>query len=146
MGAQVGTMAQNGQIPIEQMIPQIQQNMAGIQAPPMTPPDPAEVEKRIAQKTAEIIAELAPQLSPAPDQGQDPLVKIRMQELAIKDNDTKVRQAESQDKLELERQKLMQRTMTDQDRIKVQEDIADGRVQVSRERIAAQMMMNRNRE
>lgn len=135
MGAQIGLAAQNGQIALPDALQQIGQISA---APPQFTPD--QVEARVAQVLAELMAELAPRLSPPQGDGQDPLVMIRMQELALKDKDQTQRQALDQQKLSLENKKVLQRATSDADRIDVQEQIAEDRTQVARERIAAQQV------
>jgi hypothetical protein len=135
MGAQIGLAAQNGQIALPDALQQIGQISA---APPQFTPD--QVEARVAQVLAELMAELAPKLSPPQGDGQDPLVMIRMQELALKDKDQTQRQALDQQKLSLENKKVLQRANSDAARIDVQEQIAEDRTQVARERIVAQQV------
>lgn len=133
MGAQLGLAAQNGQIALPDALQQIGQISA---MPPQFTPD--QVEARVAQVLAELMTELAPRLSPPQGEGQDPLVMIRMQELALKDKDQTQRQTIDQQKLSLENQKILQRANSDAARIDVQEQIAEARTQVARERIADQ--------
>ena len=133
MGAQIGLAAQNGQIALPDALQQIGQISA---MPPQFSPD--QVEARVAQVLAELMTELAPRLSPPQGDGQDPLVMIRMQELALKDKDQTQRQEIDQQKLSLENQKILQRANSDAARIDVQEQIAVARTQVARERIADQ--------
>ena len=135
MGAQIGMAAQNGQIALPDALQQIGQISA---MPPQFTPD--QVEARVAQVLAELMAELVPRLSPPQGNEQDPLVMIRMQELALKDKDQTQRQALDQQKLSLENKKVLQRANSDAARIDVQEQIAEDRTQVARERIAAQQM------
>lgn len=135
MGAQIGMAAQNGQIALPDALQQIGQIAA---MPPQFTPD--QVEARVAQVLAELMAELVPRLSPLQGNEQDPLVMIRMQELALKDKDQTQRQALDQQKLSLENKKVLQRANSDAARIDVQEQIAEDRTQVARERIAAQQM------
>jgi hypothetical protein len=135
MGAQIGMAAQNGQIALPDALQQIGQIAA---MPPQFTPD--QVEARVAQVLAELMAELVPRLSPPQGNEQDPLVMIRMQELALKDKDQTQRQALDQQKLSLENKKVLQRANSDAARIDVQEQIAEDRTQVARERIAAQQM------
>lgn len=135
MGAQIGMAAQNGQIALPDALQQIGQISA---MPPQFTPD--QVEARVAQVLAELMAELVPRLSPPQGNEQDPLVMIRMQELALKDKDQTQREALDQQKLSLENKKVLQRANSDAARIDVQEKIAEDRTQVARERIAAQQM------
>ena len=94
----------------------------------------AEVAKLEAQFTQELLQMLAP---PAASQ-QDPLVRIREQELAIRAAESQRRAEQDQAELDLERQKLQQRATTDAPRIELQEEIAQERADVNRERIQAQ--------
>jgi hypothetical protein len=143
MGAQIGLAAQNGQIALPDALQQIGQIAA---LPPQFTPD--QVEARVAQVLAELMVEIAPQLSPPQGQNQDPLVMIRMQELALKDKELAQRQDVDQKKLSLESKKILQRATSDAARIEVQEQVSEDRTQIARERIAAQQQqaaMNRQR-
>jgi len=93
----------------------------------------AEVAKLEAQFTQELLQMLAP-----PTGQQDPLVRIREQELAIRAAESQRRAEQDQAELDLERQKLQQRATTDAARIELQEEIAQERADVNRERIQAQ--------
>ncbi|CAB4138465.1 hypothetical protein UFOVP330_66 [uncultured Caudovirales phage] len=139
MGAEIGLAAQNGQIPIPAALQQIGQIGA---MPPQFTPD--QIEARVAQVLAELMAEVLPQLSPA-QQNNDPLVMIRMQELALRDKELAQRKENDDKKIALENKKVLQRSTSDAARIEVQEQVSDDRVQVARERIAAQMAMAQNR-
>ena len=68
----------------------------------------------------------------------DPLVQIRMQELALKEKDLQRKTEEDQGEMLMELQKMQQRAATDAARIESQEDIAENRNQVNRERIDIQ--------
>lgn len=132
MGAQIGLAAQNGQIPLPDALQQIGQLAA---MPQQFTPE--QVEARVAQVLAELAAEIMPQLSPQ-TQENDPLVMIRMQELALKDKELGQRKEADDKKLAIENKKILQRSVSDAARIEVQEQVSDDRVQVARERIAAQ--------
>jgi len=93
----------------------------------------AEVARLEAQFTQEIIQMLAPA-----EGGEDPLVAIRQQELAIKAAESQRRAQQDAAELDLERQKLQQRATTDAARIELQEEIAEDRADVNRERIQTQ--------
>jgi hypothetical protein len=143
MGAQIGLAAQNGEITPDDAMQQIGQIAA---LPPQFTPD--QVEARVAQVLAELMAEVVPQLSPQQGENQDPLVMIRMQELALKDKELQQRDAVDQKKLALENSKILQRATSDAARIEVQEQVSEDRTQIARERIAAQQQqaaMNRQR-
>jgi hypothetical protein len=132
---------------VEGLADVLQQQIGQIAAlPPQFTPD--QVEARVAQVLAELMAEIAPQLSPPQGQNQDPLVMIRMQELALKDKELAQRQDVDQKKLSLESKKILQRATSDAARIEVQEQVSEDRTQIARERIAAQQQqaaMNRQR-
>ena len=94
------------------------------------------VEAEVAKLEAQFTQELTQMLAPPTGQ-QDPLVRIREQELAIRAAESQRRAKQDQEELNLERQKLKQRATTDAARIELQEDIADERAAVNRERIQA---------
>jgi hypothetical protein len=74
----------------------------------------------------------------------DPLVQIRMQELDLKQKDLQRKTEEDQGQMLVELQKMEQRATTDAARIESQEDIAEQRNEVNRERIDVQRdKMNR---
>ena len=140
MGAQIGMAAQNGQIPLPDALQQVMQ--LGAMPPQFTP---EQVEARVAQVLAELLTEILPQLSPQV-QNNDPLVMIRMQELALKDKELAQRKEVDDKKLALENKKTLQRSVSDAARIEVQEQVSEDRTQIARERIAAQMTMARERQ
>ena len=118
------------------------QQMAAQQMQQQAPPQqftPEQIESRVAQIEAELTKELVPMLSAkgAPDE-KDPLVDIRMAELAIKETEAEHKLALDQAKLELEGMKIEQRAVTDAARLELQEQIADERSDVNRERIDVQ--------
>lgn len=139
MGAQIGLAAQNGQIAIPQALQQMGQLAA---LPPQFTPE--QVEARVAQVQAELLAQIAPRLAPQNGPNSDPLVMIRMQELALKDKELAQRKEEADKKVALENKKILQRSVSDAARIEVQEQVSDDRVQVARERIAAQKAMRQS--
>ena len=113
----------------QQQIMEVQQNMQ----------DPAQMEQLISLQMEKILAEILPQLmTPGDDPMNDPLVQIRMQELAIKQQDLQRKTEEDQGNMLLELQKMQQRAATDAARMESQEEIADNRNEVNRERIEAQ--------
>lgn len=137
MGKQIGIAAQSGQIPFDQALGQMM-NIPMMVQPQM--PTPEQLETRKAQIQAQLITEIIPRLSPpTPDQGNDPLVAIRMQELAIRDKEVEGRSESDRQRLELENKKLEQRASSDAARLDIQEQVATDRTQVARERIAAQL-------
>ena len=114
---------------VQQQITQIEQSMQ----------DPAQLEKLIAMQIEQIMTEIAPQLMPqGNDPMSDPLVQIRMQELAIKQQDQQRKASDDEVQLNLERMKLQQRAASDAARIESQEEIAAQRDETNRERIDVQ--------
>ena len=100
--------------------------------------DPASVEDRVAQMEVQLMNEVMAAVAPPQQVQEDPLVKIRMQELAIRQqqasNDAELEQA----KLQLEQMKLQQKAATDSARLELQEEVAENRNEVNRERIDVQ--------
>jgi hypothetical protein len=114
---------------VQQQIMQIEQSMQ----------DPAQLEKLIAMQIEQIMTEITPQLMPqGNDPMSDPLVQIRMQELALKQQDQQRKAADDEVQLNLERMKLQQRAASDAARIESQEEIAAQRDETNRERIDVQ--------
>jgi len=124
--------AQSGAIdPVaaQQQIAQVQQDMQ----------DPAQMEKLISLQMEKIMAEILPGLLPAGnDPMSDPLVQIRMQELALKEKDLQRKTEEDQGDMLIELQKMQQQAAAAAARIESQEEIADNRNDVNRERIQVQ--------
>jgi hypothetical protein len=101
--------------------------------------DPAQMEALISMQMEKLMAEVLPGLLPAGnDPMEDPLVQIRMQELALKQQDLQRKTEDDQGDMLMELQKLQQRAATDAARIESQEDIAENRNRVNRERIDVQ--------
>ena len=110
---------------------------------------PEEVEKLVAQREVDLMATVIEGLvGQGQDPMSDPLVQIRMQELALKQQKDQSDMQNSQAKLMLDAAKLQQQAATDAARINSQEQIADDRNAVNRERISVQrqnmMMRPRN--
>jgi hypothetical protein len=125
-----------------------QQRMAELQQQGPAQFNPEQIEARVAQVEAEMIKELTPHLAFKGSEGsankEDPLVKIRMQELAIKQMEAQNKASLEEAKLQLETMKAKQRAVTDTARLDLQEQVADDRASVNRERIDVQrqnMMM-----
>ena len=109
----------------------------------MQPPvqyTPEQIEARVAQVEAEMLADLMPKLTYKGRNGeeQDPLVAIRLQELQIKQMENENKAQIDQAKLALEQMKMRQSAVTDSARLELQEQIADERNEVNRERIDVQ--------
>jgi hypothetical protein len=114
---------------VQRMVMQAQQQMQ----------DPAQVEQLVAIRQKELMDELLPMISPqGPDPMADPLVMIRMRELELKNKaeDRKTEMEKAQLLLDAANQK--QRATTDAARLELQEQIADERNEVNRERIEVQ--------
>lgn len=101
------------------------------------PVDQSSMDMKISQIELELTNAMIPNLMPPP-QGPDPLVQIRQQELAIKQQQEQNKTQTDAARIDIERQRLQQQAVTDSARLELQEDIADERNEVNRERIAAQ--------
>jgi hypothetical protein len=109
-----------------------------MQAPPQMAPD--QIEARVAQLETELLAQIMPMLTYKGEGGskEDPLVSIRMQELAIKQMEAEQKSQMEQAKLQLDQMKMQQQATSDSARLELQEQIADERNDVNRERIDVQ--------
>ena len=137
--AQAQLAAQGGAIDpmaAQRQIAEVQQNMQ----------DPAQMEQLISMQMEKIMAEILPGLLPTGnDPMNDPLVQIRMQELALKQQDLQRKTEDDQGQMLLELQKMQQRAATDAARIESQEEIAENRNEVNRERIEVQRQASERR-
>ena len=106
------------------------------------PINQASMDMKISQIQLELTNAMIPNLMP-PQQGPDPLVQIRQQELAINPQQEQTRSQTDAAKLELDKQRLEQQAVTDAARLELQEEIANERSDVNRERIAAQSARGR---
>ena len=98
--------------------------------------DPATIARSVAQIQQMIVQQVAQMLTPPPqDPAADPLVQLRMQELGLKQAELQADVQNDQNKMALEAAKLQQRAATDAARLETQEEIADERNAVNRERI-----------
>ena len=126
LNVQMGALDPNA---AQQQIAEVQQQMQ----------NPAEMEKLVAIQQLEIMqATLADLIPPGQDPMSDPLVQIRMQELAVKQQDAERKSNTDKSELLLEAAKMEQRAVTDAAKIESQEDIAGNRNEVNRERIEVQ--------
>ena len=101
--------------------------------------DPAQMESLVSLQMEKLMAEVLPGLLPTGDDPMaDPLVQIRMQELALKEKDLQRKIEDDQGDMLMELQKMEQRAATDAARIESQEEIARNRNAVNRERIDVQ--------
>jgi len=132
LNVQMGALDPNA---AQQQIAEVQQQMQ----------NPAEMEKLVAIQQLDIMQKtLADLIPPGQDPMSDPLVQIRMQELAVKQQDAERKSNTDKSELLLEAAKMEQRAVTDAAKIESQEDIAGNRNDVNRERIEVQRQgMNR---
>jgi len=136
--AQIQALAQTGAIRPEIAQQQMQQMQMQGQQQGQMPPD--QIEARVAQLETELLQQVMPLLTNkgAGGEEQDPLVTIRMQELAIKQMEAEQNSQMEQAKLQLDQMKLQQQATADSARLELQEQIADERSDVNRERIDVQ--------
>lgn len=129
---QVQALAQVGAVDQGLATQQLQQAQAAAQ-------DPTEYQNYVALIQQQLLEKYMPQMRPAePDPMADPLVQIRQQELATKQQENEADARVEQAKLELERAKMAQKAAAEAARIELQEEIAEERNEVNRERIEAQ--------
>ena len=129
---QVQALAQVGAVDQGLATQQLQQAQAAAQ-------DPTEYQNYVALIQQQLLEKYMPQMRPPePDPMADPLVQIRQQELATKQQENEADARVEQAKLELERAKMAQKAAAEAARIELQEEIADDRNAVNRERIEAQ--------
>ena len=90
---------------------------------------PEEHAKMIAQIQAQLIAEY--QKAQPPAQEDDPLVRIKEQELQLREQEMQADQQSDQQKLALDQQRAQQTFQLGQDRIDSTEDIAQMRARIA---------------
>lgn len=103
----------------------------------------AEIERAAAQIIAQLTEQFTQSVTPA--QQQDPLVMIRQQELAIKEQQIQQNAQESAMKMAADADKERNKVLIAQQRIDQQDEATQERANVARERIGAQKdiaMMN----
>ena len=130
--------AQATQMVMEQAGPEVQQNPDAMQ---MLQPT---IQRKAAMIAAEMIEQYAQTVEPM-EQGEDPLVAIRQQELQIKAADVQRKSEEFQVKQDMEMQKEMADNMLEQERLKLQQEALDDKTRVAEDRIQTQRdiaMMN----
>jgi len=101
---------------------------------------PEQIEARVAQVQQELSIAVMQQLA-APLGDDDPLVGIRQRELDLKEEKQKFDAYMDQQQQALDRDKLQQQATTDAARLELQEEVAEDRNDVNRERIAASLRM-----
>jgi len=113
----------------QQKIMEVQQEMQ----------NPAEVEKLVALQEMQIMQETLAEITPqGQDPMSDPLVQIRMQELALKQQSEQRKAQMDEAEIMIDAAKMQQQAATDAARIESQEEIAGNRNDVNRERIEVQ--------
>lgn len=120
----------------------IDPRLAQAQMQQMQPPQftPEQIEARVAQVQQELMTQVVQALNP-PQGNDDPLVGIRQQELALRAQKQENDAQNDQEKLALDRDKLQQQSLETAARLELQEEIAEERNEVNRERIAASTRM-----
>ena len=121
----------------QQKIMEVQQEMQ----------NPAEVEKLVALQEMQIMQQTLAEITPqGQDPMSDPLVQIRMQELALKQQSEQRKAQMDEADVMMNAAKMQQQAATDAARIESQEEIAGNRNEVNRERIDVQReaMLRRN--
>jgi hypothetical protein len=137
------------EIPPEQM--QMMQQQAQMMPPQQGPQGPMpqdpmqmimmqfkpQIDARAAQIAADMTEQLVQAVSPQ-EEGQDPLVEIRQQELQLKAADLQRKQGEFDARQEMDREKERNDVLIAQQRIDAQEKAIDERSRVAEERIQTQ--------
>lgn len=120
-----------------------QQQIAAVQ---QTMQNPEEMNAYVALLQAQILEKLVPQLNPPqPDPMADPLVQIRQAEVQTKQQENMMDAQVDSQKLALDAKKLEQKAAAEAARIELQEEIAEERNAVNRERIMMQAQMANRR-
>jgi len=109
---------------MQQQIQMMQQQMAPI------------FEDKVAQASAEILNDLAPQFKSQDD--EDPLVELRREELEIKAEDVERKAKEAQQRIDIEQERLDRNMGMAEDRLETQVDIADMKNDTAQDRINLQ--------
>jgi hypothetical protein len=129
---QLELLVQTGGILPEEAQMQMQQLEMQMQDPNGMARVVAQIQQTIVQQVAQMIT------PPPPNPAADPLVQLRMQELGLKQAELQADVQNDQNKLSLEAAKLQQQAASDAARLETQEEIADERNTVNRERIEVQ--------
>lgn len=137
---QVQMAVQTGAIAPDQAQQQIAQTQMALQDPKHSADYAALLQKQLLEK---LLPEIMP---PAPDPMADPLVQIRNSELQLKQQEIQQDGQIDQAKLQIDQAKLQQKAASEAARLELQEDIADDRNDVNRERIANQAAMAAQRK
>lgn len=136
---QLQMAVQTGAVPAQEA----QQQIAAVQ---QTMQNPEEMNAYVALLQAQLLEQLVPQLSPPqPDPMADPLVQIRQAEVQTKQQENMMDAQIDAQKLALDARKLEQKAAAEAARIELQEEIAEDRSAVNRERIMMQARMAQQR-
>ena len=109
---------------MQQQVQQMQQQMNPL------------VEDKVAQTTAQLLSEMAPQFKTQDD--EDPLVELRKQELEIKAEDVDRKASEAQQRIDIEQERLDRNIGMAEDRLETQVDIADMKNDTAQDRLNLQ--------
>lgn len=128
----------------------IMQFMQQSQGQPPTDDQMLEIEMMIAQNIAQelqnvrqLSMDIAGQGQPKQPQGPDPLIALKEKEIGIKEQQTMADIQEGQVKLDLERQKMMERSRQFDDRLQSQEQMTAQRLNAQAERELLRLRANR---
>ena len=91
--------------------------------------DPAQQEQMIAQLQAQLVAQFQQQQPPQPQ--QDPLVEVKKQELALREQQIQMDNQVDQQRLAMDAQRNAEQTNVARERIDSQEDIAQMRARIA---------------
>ena len=91
--------------------------------------DPAQQEQMIAQLQAQLVAQFQQQQPPQPQ--QDPLVEVKKQELALREQQIQMDNQVDQQRLAMDAQRNSEQTSVARERISSQEDIAQMRARIA---------------
>jgi len=118
------------QQPPMQQIPGMQQ---GGMMPPPPPPNPAK-EALKAQLELEIMKQIMPRIEEILSPGDDGVVTLKQQELAIRAKENEDDKMIAEERIKLDKAKLKQKDRSEEEKLKSQEDIAAMKVGAERER------------
>jgi len=136
---QVQTLAGVGAVDPDVASQQLSQTQAAAQ-------DPNEFANYVALIQQQLLERYLPSMRPPePDPMADQLVQIRQLELQTKQQENMTDAQIDQQKLDIDQQKLEQKAAAEAARIELQEEIADERNEVNRERIQTQAQLARER-
>ena len=116
----------------QQIIEQEAQRFGGQLPPELQQQFQEQIEIQVADRISDLIGEMFVEEAEAmSEQGQDPLISLKQQELQLKAQDIQRKAQNDQSKLELDAAKLQQQEKIAQDKIESNEDIAQLRANVN---------------